>query len=206
MENIVYTKSYEAPPVNKCKILCYSGTYSLSDRILKAVDDCLDEALPKLVYKVAYREMDISVADDKIKFVGTRTSVTSASLARHLLGCDRVLLFAATVGIEIDRLIARYKPFELTKAIYMHAIGTERVESLCDTFCAEIREREAERGNIIKPRFSPGYGDFDIAVQKKIFSLLDCPRQIGLTLSGSMIMAPTKSVTAVVGIASDRRE
>lgn len=52
----------------------------------------------------------------------------------------------------------------------------------------------------LKPRFSAGYGDLPLEVQKDIFRVLDCPRKIGLTLNDSLLMSPTKSVTAIVGI------
>ena len=48
-------------------------------------------------------------------------------------------------------------------------------------------------------RFSPGFGDFDIVHQRDILALLDCQKRIGLTLTDSNMLCPTKSVTAVVG-------
>ena len=39
-------------------------------------------------------------------------------------------------------------------------------------------------------------------VQKDIFKVLDCERKIGLTLNESLLMSPSKSVTAIVGIAA----
>jgi cobalamin-dependent methionine synthase I len=37
-------------------------------------------------------------------------------------------------------------------------------------------------------------------LQKDIFAALDCPRRIGLTLGEGMLMSPTKSVTALIGV------
>ena len=56
-----------------------------------------------------------------------------------------------------------------------------------------------EKG-VIRPRFSPGYGDLPIEIQKDIFRALDCPRRIGLTLNENLLMSPTKSVSAIIGI------
>ena len=77
----------------------------------------------------------------------------------------------------------------------MQAIGTERVEALCDAFQAEIAAAETS----IAPRFSPGYGDFPLDCQKDIFAVLDCG-SIGLTLNSNLFMTPSKSVTAVIGV------
>ena len=76
------------------------------------------------------------------------------------------------------------------------AIGTERIESRCDEFCNYI---EKEYG-YTAPRFSAGYGDFPLDIQKEIFDVLDPGRKIGVTLNQSMLMSPSKSVTAIVGI------
>ena len=52
----------------------------------------------------------------------------------------------------------------------------------------------------LKPRFSPGYGDLDISYQKDFIRLLDTPKKIGLSLTNGGMLAPTKSVTAIIGI------
>ena len=91
----------------------------------------------------------------------------------------------------------KYSKISPSKALMFQALGAERIESLCDTFCNDMNN---ELGVRLKPRFSAGYGDLPLEVQKDIFRVLDCPRKIGLTLNDSLLMSPTKSVTAIVGI------
>ena len=55
-------------------------------------------------------------------------------------------------------------------------------------------------GRGVTERFSPGHGDLPLALQTDIFRALDCPRKIGLTLNGSLLMSPSKSVTALFGV------
>jgi cobalamin-dependent methionine synthase I len=112
----------------------------------------------------------------------------SGSLARFLEGSERVTVFAATVGLGVDRLINRYVSVSPVKALLFQAIGAERIEALCENFCKELG---------LKKRFSPGYGDFALAAQREIFSLLGCEKRIGLSLTDSLLMTPTKSVTAI---------
>ena len=120
----------------------------------------------------------------------------SASLAKNLCGCKKIILFAATVGIGIDRLIMKYGKLSPAKGIIMQGIGAERIEALCDAFS----ERLGEEGYVLRPRFSPGYGDLSLDLQKQIFATLQPEKNIGLTLSSSCLMSPTKSVTAIIGI------
>ena len=55
-------------------------------------------------------------------------------------------------------------------------------------------------------RFSPGYGDLPLEIQKDLCRMLNASRRIGLTVSESMLMVPCKSVTAVIGIAEEPQD
>ena len=110
------------------------------------------------------------------------------------------MLFAATVGLEIDRAIVKYGKLRPSLAVCIQAVAAERIEALCNAFCDSL----VDMGYELKPRFSPGYGDLSLSVQQQIFSALNCPKSIGLTLNESLLMSPTKSVTAIVGVRSKR--
>lgn len=194
MTGNIYTKIYDAPPTNKREILRYLGVQGEAPEVLPLVDECISEAEGVLSYKVCYIEADMIREDDTLCIGNIKTS--STALKKNLSGCERSVVFAATVGISLDRLISRYSAVSPTKAVIFDAIGSERIEALCDAFCEDISN---ELGDL-KPRFSPGYGDLTIETQRDIFALLDCPRKIGLTLNESMLMSPSKSVTAIVGI------
>lgn len=206
MTNTVYTKTYDAPIVEMREIMRYAGVRgeAAEPELEKLIRGCYFEVFDKLTYKVCYTELDVTFGDGTIT-VGNIT-IRSAALAKNLAGCTRAVLFAATVGVGIDRLIARYGTVSPTRALMMQAIGTERIESLCDIFCRDISEGYAAMGCKVRPRFSPGYGDLPITLQREIFALLDCPRRIGLSLNESMLMSPSKSVTAIIGISKNGTE
>ena len=67
-----------------------------------------------------------------------------------------------------------------------------------------IRAELEEEHLYLRPRFSPGYGDFDICYQEPVVRMLNCAKTIGLTLTDSFMMTPTKSVTAVIGISTQK--
>ena len=121
--------------------------------------------------------------------------IKSKDLAKNLTGCKRAVLFAATVGIGIERLAAKYSLVSPSKSLCFEAIGSERAEALCDAFNAEVSAFFKNTA----PRFSPGYGDLALEVQKDVFAALPCGR-IGLALKSDLIMSPAKSVTAIIGI------
>ena len=122
----------------------------------------------------------------------------SRDLRRHLEGCDEILLFACTAGTETDRRIARAKLQSPARGLLMHAIGAQQVEGGCDLLCRRLAEQFPDRQ--LTDRYSPGYGDLPLEMQRDVMKALDCGRTVGITLTESLLMTPSKSVTAIIGI------
>ena len=193
MSPTVIVRTYRAPAVRMHEILRYAG--GGGEEIRRVVEECLKELEGKLSYSVCFCELTLKIEDNECH-IGDMV-LKSSHLAKNLKNAERVILFGATVGAEIDRLIARYSRLSPSRALMLQAIGAERIEALCDLFCEDVaRELSVE----LLTRFSAGYGDLDISAQKDIFAILDCPRKIGLTLTDSLLMMPSKSVTAFIGI------
>lgn len=197
MDNI-NVKTYTNLEFNKKEILRYSGCKTGNDEINALIESCLEECGEKFIYKVCFREFNISFHEDILDL--SFAKVRSKGLSTNLDGCFKIILFAATIGIDIDRLIMRYSRSNPAKALIFQAIGAERIETLCDAFNEDMRQDLLNRGLYLRPRFSPGYGDLPLSLQKDIFRVLDCQRKIGLTLNESLLMSPTKSVTAIIGV------
>ena len=122
----------------------------------------------------------------------------SRDLRQHLEGCDEILLFACTAGAETDRRIARAKLLSPARGLLMHAIGAQQVEGGCDRLCARLAQQFPDRQ--LTDRFSPGYGDLTLEMQRDVMAALDCGRTVGITLTDSLLMTPSKSVTAIIGM------
>ncbi|HAY61483.1 MAG TPA: Vitamin B12 dependent methionine synthase activation subunit [Acidaminococcaceae bacterium] len=124
----------------------------------------------------------------------------SKALARYVGGSRELFLFGATLGSRIDSTLRRMAVRSVSEAAAGQAVAAALIESYCNACCRELA-RELPQGQKLKGRFSPGYGDWDLAEQRLLFRALDCARTIGLTLTDRCMMAPVKSVTAVVAIA-----
>jgi cobalamin-dependent methionine synthase I len=85
-------------------------------------------------------------------------------------------------------------------ALIMQAVGAALIERYMDGVEDEIRA-ELAPGEALRTRYSPGYGDFPLAAQRDILAILDTSRRIGVSLTDSLLMVPSKSVSAVVGVA-----
>ncbi len=183
---------FNAPPVDKKEILRYMGCKTPDDEILSLVDECLSEVLPTLAYAVSYAVFPLKNKGD----------ISSEGLLKHLCKSDEIIIFAATIGFSVDRFISRYSKISPTKAVIFQAIGTERIEALCDEFCDEMKKKYG----FITTRFSPGYSDWDIKDQKIIISVTEATKNLGICLNDSFLMSPSKSVTAVIGIDKEKTE
>lgn len=198
MINAVLKKEYQAPPINRREILRYLGVKEETPEIAGLVDSCIKEAENCLSYRVCWGEFPIEADGETLNLCFCRTC--SKDLCKNLSGCRSIVLFAATVGLELDRLIAKYNRLQPSRAVALQALGSERIETLCDAFNADITKEKTAEGKGTRPRFSPGYGDLSLEVQKDIFAALNCNKNIGIGLNQSLMMTPSKSVTAIIGI------
>ena len=200
MMHTVFTEIFPAPPVHTEEILRYAGARDATPQLIKLLEQTLSESLGQLTYKVCWQRLPVVHTAEGLDLTFTKTN--SAKLCGHLEGCSHIILFGATVGINLDRLIARYGKTAPAKALLLQAIGAERIESLCNVFSQKIKQESAAEGLQTTSRFSPGYGDLPLELQRDIFRTLNCSNKIGLTLNDSLIMSPSKSVTAIIGIGS----
>jgi len=61
---------------------------------------------------------------------------------------------------------------------------------------AEIFAKDAYK---LRARFSPGYGDWNLTEQEKLFKICGAEK-IGLSLTEAFMLEPRKSVTAIIGL------
>lgn len=183
--------------MNKAEILRYMRTNSKTKdkKILALVDNAVNTIESNIHPKTLYRIFDCYVTDNEL-VIGD-VHFKSTRLAQNLAGCKRVVVFGATLGTECDRLIKTATATDLAMAMALQSTAAAKIEEVCDALEDTIKK---EHGVTLRQRYSPGYFDLDITEQKKFFSLIELTKRIGLTLTDTMEMLPTKSVTAFIGI------
>lgn len=117
----------------------------------------------------------------------------SHSLSRYLAGAERVYVFAATLGLGADRVIRSAESVGVLPQFAADAVASALIESLCDYAQSKLPLPT-------RSRFSPGYGDLPLTVQPEVLCFTEAERRIGVRLSESCLMTPTKSVTAIIRI------
>ena len=160
------------------------------------LEECLAAARGAARCRAVWRRFALKREGETLDLGFARTA--SASLRRHLQGCGEILLFACTAGAEMDRRIARAKLQSPARGLLMHAIGAQQVEGACDLLYRHLAEAFPDRE--LTERYSPGYGDLPLSLQREVFAALNCEQTIGVTLTDSLLMTPSKSVTAIIGM------
>ena len=175
------------------------GKNAVDDKTLQEIQDSFRELERLADKKSIYRIFELSLKDENELKIGN-VEIYSRNLRTNLKDCKQVVLFAATLGAEVDRLIRKMQVVDMAKAVVMQACAATLLEEYSDELQQKIAERMQEQGKYIRPRFSPGYGDFSIQHQKDVLAMLETSKRIGVTMTDSYMLTPTKSVTAVIGI------
>lgn len=175
------------------------GSEVPDEKTLEMADRAIELLSERCRPRSTSRIVEISAGTEGIRLEGGAV-IYSESIARVMSGCNGMLVLGATLGTEADMLIKRAAAENIAMGAVMQAAAAAYIEEYCDMIQAELDEKFKAEGKPLGERFSPGYGDFALEYQRMLFRILDCHRQIGLTLTDNYIMIPSKSVTAVIPI------
>jgi hypothetical protein len=121
-------------------------------------------------------------------------------LRRAMLAeCGEAALMACTLGAQFDAMLLREQARDMSRAAILDACGSAYVEAGCDEAERELAARLP--GRFLTDRFSPGYGDLPLDIQRAVGAALNMEKLLGLHVTDSLMLNPVKSVTAVIGIA-----
>ena len=132
---------------------------------------------------------------------GAGLALPGEMAARMLGGCAQAAVLICTLGAAFEALLRAEQARGMARAALLDACGSAWVEAGCDEAQAEISARFP--GLHPTDRFSPGYGDLPLSLQRDICGALDAPRRLGVQVTDSLLLNPSKTVTAVIGL-SDR--
>ncbi len=198
---LLFGSKEQASPIKSEAVRYLGYRNSLPDDITDSlINKCSMELSDVLSPKCCYVRSSVSFPEQDLTDFGFG-NIQSHALYTHLQGCNEVILMAATIGIAADRLIAKYGRFSPAKSVIIDALASSAIEHWCDN--AELAITKNDKLHC--SRFSAGYGDFPLSYQTHFIRYLDTSRKIGVTLSDSLLMTPTKSVTAVIGIGANSR-
>ena len=181
------------------------GKHAVDEPTKNLIMEQLSELSKASNVKSVYQYFPCLVENESRVKIGTM-EIRSKHLAKNLKGCKEAAIFGITLGTGVDLLIRRTMVTDMAKALVTQASAAVLLEEACDELQEKIRKEKSEEQLWIRPRFSPGYGDFDIHHQKDILRMLDTHKKIGLSMTDSYMLTPTKSVTALIGICEEEMQ
>ena len=124
--------------------------------------------------------------------------LTGNDIAAHLANSEKIVLLAATLGSAVDMLIRRSQIEDMALSVIIDALASAAIEEVCDAAAESVHKEYPHLRQT--SRYSPGYGDWDLSMQKEFLRTLNAGKKIGLCLNSSLLLTPLKSVTAAIGL------
>lgn len=171
--------------------------------LLPLAEDCVRELLAAAKPRWTWRAFGCALDSEGAR-LDCGFLLPGRDIAGHLAGCREAVLMAATLSPGVDALLRRSQLSDLSRSLVLESCATAAIEEVCDRGETVIRQRYP--GRALTSRYSPGYGDLPVTVQGAFLDLLDAPRRLGLCATGSSILTPRKSVTAVIGVREEGAE
>lgn len=198
--NAVLTISEDKLEIPRAEILRYLGCGGASpgETAEALLAECMTDFAASADYRACYTVCDVESDADAVRLGALE--IDSSSLIKCLAGCEKAIVFAATVGLEADRRRAACAVQSPARAAMLDSIGTAAIEAWCDELCYRWSWEYGAAGYRLRPRFSPGYGDLPLAMQPQLLDMLDSWRKAGISMTSSLMMLPQKSVTAIIGL------
>lgn len=186
--------------INQHEIFRYLGygKNTPTEEVLNVIRECEKEV--EKIAECRYRIVRLPLFMNGVHIKIGSLEFDSENLSRNLKDCHEVLLFAATLGIEIDRKLSLYSRINVSKAAIFQATAAAAIEAFCNETQKAIESKMAEEGLFVRPRFSPGYGDVPLSIQKAFLSEINAVKTVGIALTDGNLMVPEKSVSAFMGL------
>jgi len=184
------------------RLLGQQKSGGLSRSTQNRLDQMYEAVYPLLRPRVVGEVFPIAVLEKNRIALPSGLSFKSCKMARVMAAAEYLVCFVATVGKEIDEQIDQLMgQGKVANAYICDALGSGAAESVAERFQNGfdrnfLPETSLQASNI---RFSPGYCDWPVTEQHKLFSLVDAGA-IGVELSPNSLMAPRKSISAVFGL------
>ena len=154
-------------------------------------------------YSVGIFDMECC-SEEEVKLAECALTLTGKDIVKHLVGCTKVVLMAATLGSGVDTLLRKLQKTEMPKALLTDAMAGAAIEQICDDVQAELQRKMPLFRQTW--RFSPGYGDLPLSMQDDLLAAVEAGKRIGLATTQGHMLTPMKSVTAIIGLQDMTKE
>lgn len=192
-------------PLNLSEIKRYSGLDNYTQFPTHLLDQACTEAYLLAQPQASWQIYNYDASKARI-MAPEPLLLHAPKVINYLAQSVQIAIIALTIGPKLEQQVNNYFTLgEYTSGLLLDAAGTAAVEVAADQVCEFIKIQAAQQGYKTLPRFSPGYGEWDIRVQPLILDLAS-GHDIQLTVTESCMLLPRKSITAVIGFIPNQQE
>lgn len=150
-----------------------------------------------LMEKVRFKGQHEFIKVDDFMKVDTALTSKSEDLNFYLEGCEEAVIFATTLGVDVDAYSKKLQANDMSMAVIYDSLASALLEFMTD---------EYEEGLNLGPhtfRFAPGYGDIPIELNYIIIDALSISKKIGIYKASNNMMLPQKSMITFCGMGKE---
>ncbi len=178
----------------------YAVDAELSPRIASTIDEYIQKVKSLIEPSYTYVIKSVHHIEESKVFINESTVLESNVISQILQRCNKVAVFALTIGNRLEDMTAQLGEQGLiVEAFILDSIGSSYTERAADFVHGIVGEMAHLQNLSVSRRFSPGYCDWPISQQKDIFEMLG-DNLPDITLSADYMMNPEKSVSGIIGI------
>ncbi|MGD2034910.1 MAG: vitamin B12 dependent-methionine synthase activation domain-containing protein [Bacteroidales bacterium] len=175
---------------------------SIDPHLDEITDDFISKAYPLLDPQAGFILRRITEFDRKTGTIRLDDVVFDLGkiIMSQLRNTEFVALFQCTIGKKVELFSEElFSKGDNLEGYIVNLAGSEAAESAAGFVHREIRKLAEENNLKITNRFSPGYCNWNVKEQFRLFSLFP-EGSFGITLTQSALMDPVKSVSGLVGV------
>jgi hypothetical protein len=167
--------------------------------VARAIKQAIDTAYTLIHGRACYKTFKIKeVLADRVTIGESDTIFVGSNMVKLLAKSDYATLLATTIGPDLERKVDHIKKTHTADAYFLDVVGGWMADYMADRADAIVQSEILRSGYARTMRYSPGYGDWDLPVQKELLDLMEA-KAIALSCTETSILQPRKSVTAVIG-------
>jgi hypothetical protein len=175
-------------------------------RIANAFHSVVQEVSQIVVPKFGFQRFPIQAEHGDGFLLENGTIIGSGKVFKKVMkGSTELIMGMGTLGPAIDLRISELGKIDQMQAVIMDSIASYLISVLSNEVnykCMDLVIQEKKHHSIV---MAPGDTEWDIRDQEKLFQLLN-PNLLGMHLSESMLMIPTKSVSFAIGVSQNPYE
>lgn len=173
---------------------------TVSKRIRNETENAAKEVKQLIKAEAVYKEMTITYKNGSVTLDDNLT-IRSKKLTDLLSSCDKAVVFLVTIGSEVEQMIDQMMKNQPHYGYLIDTAASLAAEAAAEYVNDSIIQSlvNDERTTL---RYSPGYCDWPISEQRKLFRILS-NKEVDIQLSDHFFMSPRKSISGIIGIFSN---